>query len=65
MKEMGKLPKGAAIVKSIVTGDLGKVIGEEYGVETYEALTGFKNICGKIPNLKEEGKEFIFGYEEV
>ncbi|ABS34122.1 phosphoglucomutase [Clostridium botulinum] len=64
MKEMGKLPKGAAIVKSIVTGDLGKVIGEEYGVETYEALTGFKNICGKIPNLKEEGKEFIFGYEE-
>jgi len=64
MKEMGKLPKGAAIVKSIVTGDLGKVIGEEYGVETYEALTGFKNICGKIPTLKEEGKEFIFGYEE-
>ncbi|MDS1004878.1 phospho-sugar mutase [Clostridium sporogenes] len=64
MKEMGKLPKGAAIVKSIVTGDLGKVIAEEYGVETYEALTGFKNICGKIPTLKEEGKEFIFGYEE-
>ncbi|KOR26447.1 phospho-sugar mutase [Clostridium sp. FAM 1755] len=64
MKEMAKLPKGAAIVKSIVTGDLGKVIAEEYGVETYEALTGFKNICGKIPTLKEEGKEFIFGYEE-
>ncbi|NFA61943.1 phospho-sugar mutase [Clostridium sporogenes] len=64
MREMGKLPKGAAIVKSIVTGDLGKVIAEEYGVETYEALTGFKNICGKIPTLKEEGKEFIFGYEE-
>lgn len=64
MKEIGKLPKDAAIVKSIVTGDLGKVIAEEYGVETYEALTGFKNICGKIPTLKEEGKEFIFGYEE-
>ncbi|EJP6473997.1 phospho-sugar mutase [Clostridium botulinum] len=64
MKKMEKLPKGAAIVKSIVTGDLGKVIAEEYGVETYEALTGFKNICGKIPTLKEEGKEFIFGYEE-
>ncbi|WP_251862192.1 phospho-sugar mutase [Clostridium sp. Marseille-Q2269] len=64
MNDMGKLPKHPVIVKSIVTGDLGKAIAKEYGVETQEALTGFKNICGKIPALKEEGKEFIFGYEE-
>lgn len=60
----GKLPKNPAIVKSIVTGDLGKVIGEKYGVTTYESLTGFKNICGRIPELIETGYNYIFGYEE-
>ncbi|MFX0548386.1 phospho-sugar mutase [Hathewaya histolytica] len=64
MKEKGKLPNGASIVKSIVTGDLGKTIAKSFGVETYEALTGFKNICGQIPMLLESNKKFIFGYEE-
>lgn len=65
MKEKGTLPEKAAIVKSIVTGDLGKKIAEGYGVKTYEALTGFKNICGRIPEF-ERTKEanFVFGYEE-
>lgn len=60
----GKLPKKPAIVKSIVTGDLGKVIGETYGATTFESLTGFKNICGRIPELIETGYNYIFGYEE-
>lgn len=64
MSEKGKLPEGAAIVKSIVTGDLGKTIAKSFGVETYEALTGFKNICGQIPMLEKNNKKFIFGYEE-
>ncbi|WP_142413338.1 phospho-sugar mutase [Hathewaya massiliensis] len=64
MAEKGKLPEGAAIVKSIVTGDLGKTIAKSFGVETYEALTGFKNICGQIPMLEKNNKKFIFGYEE-
>ncbi len=65
MKEKGTLPKNAAIVKSIVTGDLGKAIAKKYGVETFEVLTGFKNICGKIPDFKKDNSnEFIFGYEE-
>lgn len=65
MHEKGTLPKNGAIVKSIVTGDLGKVIAEEYGVTTFESLTGFKNICGRIPEFEATGKyEFIFGYEE-
>ncbi|MCY6483393.1 phospho-sugar mutase [Clostridium aestuarii] len=65
MHEMGTLPQNAAIVKSIVTGDLGKVIAEKYGVTTFEALTGFKNICGKIPQFEKTGEyQFIFGYEE-
>jgi len=65
MKEKGTLPKNAAIVKSLVTGDLGKAIAKKYGVETFEVLTGFKNICGKIPDFeKDNSNEFIFGYEE-
>lgn len=60
----GKLPENPAIVKSIVTGDLGKAIGETYGARTFESLTGFKNICGRIPELKEQGFNYIFGYEE-
>jgi len=65
MKDNGTLSKNAAIVKSIVTGDLGKVIAAKYGVETFEVLTGFKNICGKIPDFeKDNSHEFIFGYEE-
>lgn len=65
LKEKGRLPKNAAIVKSIVTGDMGKRIAEDFGVKTYEALTGFKNICGKIPEFEAtKDAEFIFGYEE-
>ena len=65
MKEKGTLPKNGAIVKSIVTGDLGRTIASEYGVTTFESLTGFKNICGRIPEFEASGEyEFIFGYEE-
>lgn len=66
MKEKGTLPKNAAIVKSLVTGDLGRAIAKKYGVETFEVLTGFKNICEKINDFKRDNDsyKFIFGYEE-
>ena len=59
------LPKNAAIVKSIVTGDLGKAIANKYGVKTFETLTGFKHICAKANewDITEE-HTFVFGYEE-
>lgn len=59
------LPENSAIVKSIVTGDLGTAIAEKYGVKMFETLTGFKFICAK-PNEWDTSKEytFIFGYEE-
>lgn len=64
-KDENILPEKGFIVKSVVTGNLGKSIGEKYGIETYEALTGFKNICGKENELLNNGAgEFIFGYEE-
>lgn len=65
MKNKNILPSNGVIVKSIVTGDLGKVIAKSYGVHTDEALTGFKNICGKINEYEEEESyQYILGYEE-
>lgn len=62
--EKGTLPKHAAMIKSIVTGDFGKAICENYGIRVFETLTGFKNICGKIPEVQKEGYTYFFGYEE-
>ena len=63
-KDAGTLPKKAGMIKSIVTGDLGKAICQANGIRVYEALTGFKNICGVIPRLEAEGYSYFFGYEE-
>lgn len=60
----GTLPDKGAMVKSIVTSTLGTIIAEAYGVKMYETLTGFKNICGKIPWLHKHGYTYLFGYEE-
>lgn len=59
------LPPNAAMVKTIVTGDLGRKVAEAYGVRTIETLTGFKYIGEKIKEFEESGEfSFIFGYEE-
>ncbi len=63
--ENNSIPSNGVIVKSIVTGDLGKEIAKKYGVKTIEALTGFKNICGKANEFENTGEyKFLFGYEE-
>jgi phosphoglucomutase len=64
LEAVGKLPEKGAMIKSIVTGDMGAAIGKAYGVEMFETLTGFKNICGKIPEIKKNGYQYVFGYEE-
>ena len=63
-KAAGRLPENGAMIKSIVTGDFGRTVCEHYGITVYEALTGFKNICGRIPDLDRDGKVYFFGYEE-
>ncbi|WP_233119528.1 phospho-sugar mutase [Thermosipho affectus] len=63
-KEKQLLSDKSVIIKSIVTGNLGKLIAKEYNVETFETLTGFKNICGLENELEKEGYQFEFGYEE-
>ncbi len=63
--QLGTIPGNAAIVKSIVTGDLSKAIAEKYNVKVIETLTGFKHICGKANEFdKTKEHTFIFGYEE-
>lgn len=65
LNKLGNIPDNGAIVKSIVTGNLGKDIAKSFGVECINTLTGFKNICS-MPNKWDKTKEykFIFGYEE-
>ena len=64
MKEAGKLGEHPALIKSIVTGDMGAAIAESYGIRVFQALTGFKNICGKIHDIQAQGYSYFFGYEE-
>lgn len=60
-----KLPENGAIVKSIVTGDLSKVVAKDHGVETLDVLTGFKNIFAPANEWdKTKEKTFIYGFEE-
>ena len=62
-KENGKLTGNQFIVKTIVTTDLIKKIADDFGVISYETLTGFKFIAALIKEL--EGREqFIGGGEE-
>ncbi|MEW5919926.1 MAG: phospho-sugar mutase [Bacillota bacterium] len=59
------LPPNGVIVKTIVTGNLGREIAASYGIPTVETLTGFKFIGEKIGEFEEkQDRRFIFGYEE-
>ncbi len=65
MKEKGILPKKGMMITTIVSSNLTKAIGEYYGLEVIEVLTGFKNI-GAVMRKAEENKdkEYVFGFEE-
>ncbi|EUJ32549.1 phospho-sugar mutase [Listeria cornellensis] len=60
-----ELPKNAAVLKSIVTSDLGTLIAKHFDVEMIEVLTGFKFIAEQIHNFETTGSHtYEFGYEE-
>lgn len=64
-KEQGTLPENGAMVKTIVTSEMGAAIARKYGVETINTLTGFKYIAEKIEEFEKTGAHtFVFGYEE-
>lgn len=64
-KKAGLLPLNAAVIKSIVTSDMGRKIAAHYDVTMFDVLTGFKYIGEKIAQW-QGSKEFVyqFGYEE-
>ncbi len=63
-RDAGTLPENGAMVKSIVTSTMSTEIARAYGVRMFESLTGFKNICGRIPEVEKMGYRYLFGYEE-
>jgi len=65
LKERKQMPPNSAIIKTIVTSEMGTAIAEHYGVSILNTLTGFKYIGEKIKEF-EKTKEytFILGYEE-
>ncbi|SDF87483.1 alpha-phosphoglucomutase [Fontibacillus panacisegetis] len=65
MKEHGKLPANGAVVKTIVTSELGASIARHYGATVFNTLTGFKYIGEKMNQFDESGEyTYLFGYEE-
>ncbi|WP_340387811.1 phospho-sugar mutase [Paenibacillus sp. FSL E2-0151] len=65
LQETGTLPSNGAVVKTIVTSEMGAVIAEHYGAEVMNTLTGFKYIGEKMNQFEATGSHtFLFGYEE-
>jgi len=67
LKELGRLPKNAAMVNSIVTTGMQKKTAEYYGCECAECLTGFKwiaDVMRKWEHGQAGGKTYVFGTEE-
>lgn len=63
--EDGTMPKNGALVKTIVTTELARVLATSYGVTAFDVLTGFKFIGEKIKEWEQNGKyTYLFGFEE-
>lgn len=60
------LPKHPKCIKSIVTTPMVRAIGDQYGCETVDVLTGFKYIGSTILELEQQGRaeEAVFAFEE-
>ena len=61
----GTMPENPALVETIVTTDMAKVIAQAYGVHLIEVLTGFKYIGEQIRLFEEKHTyNYVFGLEE-
>ena len=61
----GTMPENPALVSTIVTTDMAKVIADVYGVQFIEVLTGFKYIGEQIKFFEQTGSNnYVFGLEE-
>lgn len=65
LKEEGKLPSNAAVVKSFVTTGMAKSLCRQFDVKLFEVPVGFKFIGEKIKLWEQDHSHtFIFGFEE-
>ena len=61
----GTMPENPALVETIVTTDMAKVIATDYNVKLIEVLTGFKYIGEQIRWFEEQNTyNYVFGLEE-
>ncbi|MBR4039262.1 MAG: phospho-sugar mutase, partial [Clostridia bacterium] len=64
-KALGTIPADGAVVKSVVSTELARKIAADFGLVTFDTLTGFKWIAEKIQQFQDKGDHtFIFGFEE-
>jgi phosphoglucomutase len=67
---LGRFPRNAVVLTTIVSSDLMKTVARAYGAEVEETLTGFKWIAAKVRQYELEGshqapsKSYVFGAEE-
>jgi len=61
----GTMPENPALVSTIVTTNMAKVIAADYDCRFVEVLTGFKYIGEQIKFFKQSGSNnYVFGLEE-
>lgn len=59
------IPPNSAVVKTIVTNELGATIAKSKGLSIIDTLTGFKYIGEKIIEFSKSNEyTYLFGYEE-
>ncbi|MFF2912258.1 phospho-sugar mutase [Paenibacillus sp. NPDC057934] len=65
LQEQGKLPKNGAVIKTVVTSEMGAAVAAHYGATIFNTLTGFKYIGEKMTQFEASGEyTYLFGYEE-
>lgn len=64
-KLTGTMPKNAAVLKSVVTTEMARVVAEKNGVACFDTFTGFKFLAEKIKKFETSGSHsYIFAFEE-
>lgn len=64
-RKLDLMPENPALVETIVTTDMAKVLAADYEVGLFEVLTGFKYIGEKIREFERDNSyNFLFGLEE-
>ncbi len=64
-KETGTMPEKPAAIKTIVTTEMIRKVGEVHGVEVFNTFTGFKFMAEKIKGFEQDKSyEYLLAFEE-